>query len=53
MVVAAKLKEGLNALRHMALAWKRQDLDRELRAAFMRLDASKEDTRKACSAYTT
>jgi len=46
--VAGKLKEGLNALRFMALAWNRPDLDVELRGAFDRLDASKEDTRAAC-----
>ena len=51
--VAGKLKEGLNALSYMALAWKRQDLYEELRSAFMRLDASEEDTRKACASIRT
>lgn len=49
IAVAGKLKEGLNALSFMALVWKRQDIDEELRSAFMRLDASKEDTRIACA----
>jgi hypothetical protein len=52
MAVAGKLKEGLNALRFMAMTRRMAVIAQELRDAFDELDSSAEDTSNPCIGLT-